>query len=601
MRHFEDEFLTKMILSNPKKALSINIHTEQDPPSEPWIELPQKKPFLILVFSDYDKSKEYLEQFHPFIKSLGLRTKENDQLIVTITSSRKVAAAIDKLCSDEDYQTRENEVVLSQLSALKAIYEHSLTPIKMPPKGKNLSQFTVLTEPVHRLKEVPSPLHQTQKVSKNNHTDILKIDRSGRRINEIAAFNGLCYRLLLNDAMPKIHSGHDDTGNRMGVLSREIADFQTLHDYYIKIKKRLGFMQSPPQADLIKAKIGRVLAAAYSEEENDLHGGNIAYLPRLPKCYLFDTDQTTWPLVAKYRGKDPQKVNPDAGVKPIDAFPITQRDLNQFPHLVDAKPEQFPDHSDSQLLDLTGIENNAEFNSDVFTIFLKRILLNTNHYRAAAQATIANQKLQQEFVNHKVERGIKLRTELLKNERFIRFVASESRLKEKIIAEFEQYNLDYPENSSLRIDISEITTEFDKIHHQSIEKFNKIQSQAEEALRLIIDDVIKLDGKLGWIGGNTRYTQEGKKIIIPNGAAAIFDEYQKVKRKECLASEALATIITRAQRADDYHGHYFFNRRQKETSDFYQRVKVINIDALFQTIDEKSENEVNLTNNTPYI
>ncbi|WP_412755894.1 hypothetical protein [Legionella bozemanae] len=493
--------------------------------------------------------------------------------------------------------------------------------------------------------------------------EILKTEESGRRVTEIEAFNGMCYRLLLNDRTPRVRSVHDNQGNRVGVISRAIDNFQSLHDYYLNQKKQFGYLRSPPQMNLVKSGIGRILGAAYTEEENDLHGGNIGYDPINLISYKIDHDQATWPITSKYQNKNPNKPlykdNERAyGIKPKDAFPITQRDITNFPHLRDAKPRNFPDETDSGILNLPGIEDNPDFIKDVFSVFLKRALFNEQIYRAIANETIENPKLREELVAHKTRRSELLKEELVKNKKFLNFLIENPDLKNQIIGEFREYNADYNEDSPLRLDLEDLGNKFDILVEQTSEQievsdmavelfetyyrpdqddeyqtaatdsslrkqetkrhlksalhvndneaefiFNKlkrtwlsnpinfkaaiIERNAENALAKILADLIRLDGKVGVFGGEIRKLNKEHEIKIPKGAAAIFDLYKKHQRGELpSAVETLEAIIAQAAIANAYQGHTLFNRRQLETSDFYNNIVAIQYRMLTEEVSD---------------
>lgn len=220
-------------------------------------------------------------------------------------------------------------------------------------------------------------------------------------------------------------------------------------------------MRSPKQKDLVKSGIGRILAAAYCEEENDLHGGNIGYDPIQLISRKVDHDQANWTFTSKYQNKNPNKpLNKPGerawGIKPKDAFPITQRDITHFPHLTDAKPRAFPDESDMKLLELVGIENDPDFIKDAFSVFLKSALFDEQIYRPIADATIGNPKLREELVAHKTRRSQLLGEELLKNDKFLNFLINHPDLKSQILDEFKEYNNDYKENSPLRLNLGNL-------------------------------------------------------------------------------------------------------------------------------------------------
>ncbi|KTD73725.1 hypothetical protein [Legionella tucsonensis] len=642
------------------------------------IEKPEKKPFIILTLPADTQNIDYLIRNFSLFKKLGYTEVQDQTQILTITSKRKVGIVINAILSSPDYNHEQNTHLLNNLMLLHQELTKEEKIYHPPHKSKERTQYYPVHNKIIRETGAPKPSHSAEKVKKvdKQNIEILKTEESGRRITEIEAFNGICYRLLLNDRTPRVRSVHDSQGRRVGVISRAIDNFQSLHDYYLKQRKKIGYMRSPPQIDLVKSGIGKILGAAYTEEENDLHGGNIGYDPINLVSDKIDHDQATWPITSKYQNKNPDKPlykNGERayGIKPKDAFPITQRDITNFPHLSDAKPRNFPDETDGGILDLAGIEDNPDFIKDVFSVFLKRALFDEQIYRAIADETIESPKLREELVTHKTQRSYLLKAELRKNRKFLNFLIENPDLKEQIIDEFREYNADYNEDSPLRLDLEDLGNKFDTLVEQTSEQievsevavklfetyyspdqnvnvyeyktardsllrkeetkrhlkselhvndneaefiFNKlkrtwllnnpinfqanrigIEANAEKILKSIFVDIIRLNGKVGVFGGEIRKLSKDHEIKIPKGAAAIFDLYQKHQRGELpSAVEALEAIIAQAAVANAYQGHTLFNRRQTETSDFYNNIVAIQHRILSENVSEAIKTEEQL-------
>ncbi|VEB38315.1 hypothetical protein [Legionella cherrii] len=624
-----------------------------------YIEEPEKKPFIILKLPHNFVSFYYLNDYFPLFNKLGYSEVIGESLILTVTSKRKVEIVINAILKSAHYDHAQNEDLFLRLRSIQQELAKIEKPTQLPPRSKDFANYHPVHVEVTREINAPQPSHSVKKVQKETKAavEIFKIDETGRRITEIEAFNGIGYRLLLNDRTPKVRSVHDAEGHRVGVLSREIENYRSLHDYYLKQQQTTGRMRSPKQNDLVKSGIGRILAAAYCEEENDLHGGNIGYDPIQLISRKVDHDQANWTLTSKYKNKNPNKplYQPGErayGIKPKDAFPITQRDITHFPHLTDAKPRAFPDEADTRLLELVGIENDPDFIKDAFSVFLKSALFDEQIYRPIANATIGSPKLREELVAHKTRRSQLLREELLKNDKFLNFLINHPNLKSQILDEFKQYNNDYKENSPLRLNLESLENKlvnFVEQAHQIIKEqekkvahffeahykpdldnnsyqykdkttidsaqrkkitiehikrkldvtenqaelyFNKAREtwlrnpinsknninerKAESTLEEVLADVIKLDNKVGIFGGEERTLDNGNTIKIPKGAAAIFDLYKKYKNQEMTsAMETLELIIEKAAISNAYQGHTWFNRRQSETSEFYNNIVAI--------------------------
>ena len=226
-------------------------------------------------------------------KKLGYSEVKGQTQILTITSKRKVGIVINSIISSPDYNHEQNADLLSHLILIQQNLAKTTKTYSSPLKSKARAQYHPVNDEIIREANAPKPSHNAEKVKKADkpEIEILKKEESGRRITEIEAFNGMCYRLLLNDRTPKVRSVHNNQSDRFGVISRAIDNFQSLHDYYLKEKKKIGFMRSPLQQDLVKSGIGRILGAAYTEEENDLHGGNIGYDPINIRSYKIDHDK----------------------------------------------------------------------------------------------------------------------------------------------------------------------------------------------------------------------------------------------------------------------------------------------------------------------
>lgn len=648
-----------MKLYNRQLKNWIEIYTDESPPdSSLQLEIPSKKPHLLIALPAKLYTHDYFAHNFSNLEDLGYTKIKEGKLIICITGSLKIVNAIEKIRLQRSYRGEENRKQIAHFSKLQQTLESVITK-SLPPKSKNIANYESTIDENLRQIALSRAIHKAQKVKKqeSGKEEIFKEIPSGRRITEIEAFNGLCYRLLLNGQTPKVRSVHDEKGKRIGVFSRVIRNFKSLHDYY----REYGC--SPSQDELIQSGIGRILAAAYCEEENDLHGGNIGFDPTLLRSYKIDHDEATWPFTSKYRNLNPhlsdfKEGRRAYGIKPIDAFPITQRDITNFPYLTDAKPRNFPDKTDSGRLDLAGIDENEDFIRDTFTIFLKRTLFNAQIYRHIAEATIGSEKLRHELVAHKAARTNLLKAELIKNEKFSRFIIGNPQLKWQILAEINEYNQDYKLSSPLRIDTEEISNKFDEVIQASesffFAKFDKDISEIfykhyrpendykspylfnseerkfktvarlstqlrvnrltaerlfnqarmrwlknpdnswalaqettiNETLDNILNKLINLDGKLGLLGGQKRRLQDGRIIKIANGAAAIFDQVMKYKQGEtpCI-QETLNSVILQANASNQFKGHSFFNRRQKETSDFYEYIMKLDYAVASETDD----------------
>lgn len=560
-----------------------NLYTAEYPPPAA-VDAPSKKPFIILTLPE--QGYEHFNTDYSTIKRygcIGFATVDGqNQCTLTITSSRKIIEVIDLLAATL-IPKNKNKALIHYLEGFKKELKADRHPQQVAEDVKHLSDFLTDEEPdlVHN-DLIPSPTHQIKTLieKQTKQLELLKMNPTARKIVEIEAFNGICYQFLLNKGAPTIRTLIDDKGRKIGIISRAIPNFQSLHDYYAQHLTLIGF-SSPPQADLVKAGIGRTLAASYCEEESDLHGGNIGFDPILLKTYKIDHDCSLWPITAKYSLVNPNKMNTNSSsrqylTKPVDTFPITQYDLDHFPFLVDAKPAHFPDQADGQTLDLKNIDKNPLFIKDVFMVFLKKALLTPSMYRAAANATISSESLRERLVEHQTKRSKLLYKELLKNERFIQFVRQNPDLKNIIINEFNEYNQELEAKKPLKIDVQEIEEQFDKLT-QCINA--KIKATEKKELQRIMDDLTQLDGVVGWFGGEHRQLENGRTIRIAKGLATIFDLYSSYKKGGITMEHALLSIAHQAKVSTQQNYHRFFNARQPQVQAFYQRIARIKVEA----------------------
>src|SRR5205085_3533671 len=129
---------------------------------------------------------------------------------------------------------------------------------------------------------------------------LIKFNIYGRSISEIEAFNGFCYQILLGDRHPDVASAYDEHGDRIGVTSRLIPDFQSIHNYV----KNHNVINTDT---LLNKKIIDIWVAAYVEEETDLHFNNYGFNQK-GEFVKIDNDRSTWALTSKYI-----KIHPKTG------------------------------------------------------------------------------------------------------------------------------------------------------------------------------------------------------------------------------------------------------------------------------------------------
>lgn len=438
------------LVSTNKFGRFVEVYTHEDPPPSIYKIAPNKSPYVIFVLES-DKRNQQLLDSVPFMSRVAMPKYYDNKCALVISGRRKVVAAINEYLSLGHHSDPVNEPVKQKLIMLR---NEIVKQISIPPRSKYIEKFVDESNPIGK---VAKSAHAVKRVKKQSNphgsTSFFKPNQYQKSISEIEAFNAICYRLLLNDRAAKVKSVHGDAGQRVGQVSKEVKNFSSLHDYF-----RAHSNNFPPQTSLVTAGYGRALAASYCEEENDLHGGNIAYDEIEQTVSRIDYDQSTWPLTSKYIGRDPNVYDTKTKCKPAESFPVTKDDIVNFPHLADAKPYNWPDRSDSKKIDLTGIENNERFKRDKYFIFLKRILISERVYQNAANATIGNENTRRKFVAHKVKRTNELKATLLQVPEFRSIVLNDPSMFSEIVKEFETYNTFYKKerDSALKVDIDDV-------------------------------------------------------------------------------------------------------------------------------------------------
>lgn len=521
--------------------------------------LPSKKPFIILDIPKVDA------RFFQTVASNKIAHPDEGRIYLIFTGRGKIVTLVEKIftmLSKKDLD-EEEQTFLDLLQS--KINEFKRQLIKQTPlKSKPLEKYSRVEESDFFITDPRLETPRIELLSYHSKLHIFKKFPTGRSIAEIEAFNGYCYQLLLNRQTPKVRSVHDQ-GVRKGAISEAIHKFQSLRDYSYS---HLGKL--PSQEKLIKAGIGKILAAAYCEEENDLHLGNIGYDEINEICYKIDNDQTTWPFTCHYLGFPADTPLPEfgyecraTGIKPIDAFPITQHDLNSFPHFKDAKPKNFVG-LDGDMLDLFGIENDEKFMDDVYKTFLKKAITGEEEYRKIAEISIGNVALRERLIKHKTNRSALLKKELLHNEKFIAwFMKNPEILQREIMEEFGDYDGGIKKYLNL-----------DKMENE-LTRFNE-EILLERMINSVLEKSIDLHKKLGVLGGEKRNFLD-RRVKIPFSASLIFDLCIKHKNEKLDPRKTLESIVEIAQKANSDKSHTFLNRRQKETTQFYREITSLDL------------------------
>lgn len=429
---------------------------------------PPSKPFYIL-FSFAPDSETLTLMKKAGLVNLGTASITASKVNITVTGSRKVSRVIEYILSGANgtYLEEDNKELFQKLKELKqqcdAYYQKK--PKQQAKKKKLLSNYTNTLRPSEpQDPRMPKSAHESKRVIKKNKPDkeyILKLHQSGRRISEIEAFNGTCYQVLLGNRHPKMRPVYNEEGERVGVLSSAMKNFESFRQ---KIYKRSGVDTPIAPRYLLKTEVVKVLVAGYAEEENDEHSGNFG-IGQTGFGEKIDADQTTWPLTAKYLGFDRLSQYKNLLTRPVNAFPVTERDILAFPDLEDARPTTWTYASESKLLDFSKIKHTKKFKNDKYGMFLKRILIPNEAYEAIGEAMIADAGTRKTLVDRKCMRTHKLTQVLLRCREFQDYLSENPNAIEQIKRELAEYNLNYKKDSDayLRIDLAKIEANYNAI------------------------------------------------------------------------------------------------------------------------------------------
>ncbi|OGT35460.1 MAG: hypothetical protein A3F11_01665 [Gammaproteobacteria bacterium RIFCSPHIGHO2_12_FULL_37_14] len=452
----------------------------KDPYIQFCLEIPGEKPFQSFDF--YSKSVSHIID----IFRLGTMRVLNNNLIITITSDRKIIEAINFFQKPalEYYPFEQNTKLYENLINYKLECEDHLIEKKQNPLPRKHKKLSALKTKTDGPSLIPGNNSTSLVINKKLNKEYVYKAMGQRYISELEVFNAFCYRLLLGNRHPKAkvvyNVGYQDS-KRAGLVSELVTPFTSFYD---KCVKKELIVSSISLDELISSEIMKVLVAAYVEEENDLHIGNYGIGPD-GFCVKIDDNQATWPLTSKYLMLDSEHGEPIflRNPPPHNAFRVTQRDIETFPKLQDAKPYNWFDQgNDSYLFEnIKEIVNHEKVIADEYNMFLKRILLPNCAYESIGQATISSEKIRKEFVAHKCAKTNTLKQVLVNTPTFQHYVMTHPNAIHTILNEFKEYNADYPKDTdaNLRIDVSTIQNNFNKIQAVCSKKFHRAQEESD--------------------------------------------------------------------------------------------------------------------------
>lgn len=469
------------------------------------------------IFTSEDKPDAFPEGFRPpdggFIaftlnpkqatyedlKQIGLLRlgrvieRPNQEVLLTITEdsySKNPAAMIAAIAILKDKfpaQTPEQKKFYAQLTQFQAKCIAQQPKGKRPPKSRPISTYKI---DEGDKKGIAASVNATALATKktkqgkpSEKSSVLK--KNTLVIADIEVFNAFCYKAELGDQHPKVRAVHDEANMRAGVVSKK-ENFTSFYDISVVNHGLIDRQQ------LLTLFVAYILVAAYVNSENDLHAGNYGKDKSIELSLKIDDDQASWEISSEFATTLPAGY-PD----PVAAFPITERDILNFPQLTDAVPFHWIDRG-VPVFDIFAAKNpeqvvidkakkiykideafikDKEFNKQKYTMFLKCILMPDEAYRAYGQAAFSDEDamLRDTMVALKTTRTELLKQTLLKMPEFRDFIRDNPQAIEKIITEFEENNGSYKEkDASLRVDVAKVRATYDQ---EIVPALSKVQDR----------------------------------------------------------------------------------------------------------------------------
>lgn len=414
------------------------------------------RPSIALTLKSSEKNFEYLQNKTPikYLLRFGKAPFIGTYFTLLFEGNKKIIKAIELFMQDDIYNIKENEELFSLMNKIKAECEIRYSHKKINPtplNSKPLSHFEVEEDPPS-LPLTSNPSRIVRKISNPEKRYVLKDNIAHTSISELEAFNADCFRLLLGNRHPKVHSVHNENGEKVGVVSRLYSKYESIHDYLLTHQQT-----SPAESDLLKYEVIKVWASALTESEFDLHGGNYGKGP--DDYYVkIDDDMASWELSAKFHPAH-MRAYPKA------SYPLTANDILQLPQLTDAKPYCWPDRSDENLVRFSFFIWHKKCQDDKYYMFLKRLLIPNETYAALGEANIRSAPLRQKAIALKQQKTLDLELALLSLPEFKEYVNTHPSAIEDILNELHTYNLDYAKEkyAPLRVDLEKVSTKFKEI------------------------------------------------------------------------------------------------------------------------------------------
>ncbi|HSW69274.1 MAG TPA: hypothetical protein VLI69_03820 [Gammaproteobacteria bacterium] len=371
--------------------------------------------------------------------------------------------------------------VRNHLETLKATCEQQIQKKNqnkrvVPRKSKLISKL----KPVQMKEELLKSKNEVSLMTKINNKQkksyFFKKNKRQRSISDIEVFNGFCYRLLLGDCHPKVKNVHGESGERLGLISENLSEFESFHGRFKRFEEEKKTYRPPTEKELINSEFIKVLAASFLRRENDLHGGNCGFarVNGQIRGVKIDDDQANWEITCTDAGLTPNTNYPILPETPARTFPTTRRDIQNFPALTDAKPFNWiantkhlnaGQRDDDNLVQFNRVAHKKKVIQDKYYIFLKYILIPDEVYEKIAEVTVSSKNKRELLLDTERRYKEAFKNELLRTPEFQEYIARNPKVIKQLVKEFKDYNKDFTKEKDrdLRIDTTQIKNNYNQI------------------------------------------------------------------------------------------------------------------------------------------
>ncbi len=309
------------------------------------------------------------------------------------------------------------------------------------------------------------------------------IKQSPGELNQIEALSSELYRLLLGkDRSAKARPVFDGRlGILVGTASKEISGFQSLADYYEKLKPNSEEENKNFIKGLINAGLGNVLAAYELLAENDDHFGNTG-LNGEGKLTHIDSDQTLYPMTAMYHG------NRDKNIQ--ENFEVNQDRIESLVGVKSPAGNCFSNEIRTKMGEdfsncvFDSIKKNEKFIEDKWRTCLKYLLIDDSVYLKLCTQFISDETKRKNIFQYLIDRRKKYEDTLMGIEGFSKYINSVHR--PNLLYEFTGINY---------LDTAKIATKLDRLQNKAklignhlLINFNQLSKDLNDHLNLINEE-----------------------------------------------------------------------------------------------------------------